>query len=757
MSKSVPLCTAFLIFSLLLLIPFRHAAAQNQPRPVNATDALKPVKIEQDFKITGNLDNKAWQQAPAVSIAYEVQPNDGNPAPVDTKVKVLYSEEYLYIGFIAHDPEPSKIRAHLADRDNSFQDDFVGIFLDPFNNNQHAYEFFINPLGIQMDGMRTGNNEDMNFDALWYSEGKKTDNGYKGVMKIPFQSLNFPDKPIQEWSVQFIRNYPRNSRYQFVWTEVDLDNSCLMCQNGLLTNIRGVESSNNVELIPYAMGYQSSSIRDADAPNSGLDHGPVDGRLGGSISYSPTSTASIDAVINPDFSQVETDAAQISANQTFALYYSEKRPFFMKGADLFNTHEDLYYSRMINHPLAAGKFTQKSKHFSLALLTAYDRDAPFIIPGLEGSSLIRSNLKSYSNVVRGKYNFGPESYVGGLLTTRNQQQAHNYVGSLDWSLLLTDHYYFNGQLAYADTKELSDTTLFSDTRRFGNSSYDAAFNGEQFAGTMLGAEVSREAKYYSFSVGYKSFSPTFQAQDGFINRTDRRQIDVGQEITFFPDKSWYTQGGLSFNSTWRYDFSGRFMERYIYAGFWNNLGGQTNISIGFLPLNDEQFRGRFFSQMHRLMINVDSDPLDVLSFGGHLEKGRYIYRTDSPSLGHGYSLSAYATLKPSPRLYLTMDYSYSTLSSLDDAENYYSGDIIRLNSRYNFSRRLFARFITQYNSFDQRLQVYPLLYYKLNPFTKFYVGMTDYLNHYDRPGEFQGYRQTDRQFFVKFQYLIRSH
>lgn len=748
--------TGFIIFAafLTLLLPLQTSAQDQTVTNLK----VRPLQISEDFDITAELSNPIWEKASSVFIKHQVQPNDNAPAQVDTEVKILYSQDYLYIGFICKDPHPEDIRANISDRDNGFKDDFVGIFLDPFNNNQHAYELFVNPLGIQMDGMRSGGNEDMNFDMLWYSEGKIGESGYTSVMKIPFKSLNFPDRDIQNWSIQFLRNYPRENRYQFSWTDVDLSNSCLMCQNGMLTGLREVESTNTVELLPYGMSFQSSSLDEAGNPSSGLNHGPVEARFGGSISYSPSSTTSLNAVINPDFSQVETDAAQISANETFALFYPEKRPFFMKGADLFSTEEDLFYSRTINRPLAAGKITQKAQNYSFAFLTAYDRNTPFIVPGLYGSSKVASPVDTYNNVLRGKYNFGAESYVGGLVTTRNQQESSNYVGSIDWNLQLADQYYFSGQLAYSDTREPDDLSLFDESRTFGHSTYDAAFNGEQFSGSLISTEFSRQAKYYNFSFEYQSYSPTFQAQSGFINQTDRRQFGASQSLSYYPGSSWISRGTLSANATWRYDFAGTFQERFIFTRLSNNFSGQTNVSLSFLPLNDERFRGRLFTQMHRMMIDLDSSPMDALSFGGNIDFGRYVYRTDNPAMGHGYNASGYATIKPTSRLEVSLDYSYSTLSSLDDSENYYSGDVFRMTSRYNFSKKLFARFIAQYDSFDEQIQIYPLVYYKLNPFSKFYIGMTDYMNEFNQPGPngFSGYKETDRQFFVKFQYLIRS-
>ena len=746
-------CRTFTLFAFLLFGIFNIGFAQSQKNI-----DVKPQYINEDFDISAAMENPAWEQAPTVTIDYQVQPNDDVPAPVDTEVKVLYSEQNLYIGFICEDPDPNEIRASVTDRDNSFQDDYVGVFIDPFNNNQHAYELFVNPLGIQMDGMRTGGNEDMNFDMLWHSAGTITDSGYRAVMKIPFKSLNFPKRDIQDWSIQFIRNYPRSNRYQMTWSDVRLQNSCLMCQNGILEGMEGIENENTIELLPYGMSYQSSTLNNANDPTSGLDHGPLKGRVGGSIMYSPSSTTSLNAVVNPDFSQVETDAAQIGANETFALYFPEKRPFFMKGSDLFSTREDLFYSRMINRPLGAGKVTHQSDSYTIAFLTAYDRSTPYIVPGRYSSSLVRSELNAYSNVLRGKFNFGSESYIGGLLTTRNQGEGSNYVGSVDWSLQLADQYYFSGQLAYSDTKELSDTSLFSESRTYGQSSYDAAFNGEQFGGTLISTDFSRQAKYYNFSLSYQSYSPTFQAQNGFINQTDQRRFEVSQSVSYYPNSDWISSGNFSTSGTWRYDFSGQFQERYIFTRWSNSFAGQTRLSVSFLPLNDERFRGKLFTGMNRIMIDVNSNPLEALSIGGHVDFGKYVYRAQNPAMGEGYNLSADATLKPTKRLEMNLSYSYSTLSAADGSQNYYSGDIFRMTGRYNFTKKLFTRVITQYDSFDERIQIYPLLYYKVNPFTKFYIGMTDYMNHFDQPGPngFEGYKETDRQFFVKFQYLIRS-
>lgn len=758
MKLTFQLCQ-FLFFLISIYIVFcLDISAQT---PADTTDYIyTPLKISEDFELTGEMNYPAWAEAPPTLLKQQISPNDDQEAPVTAFIKVLYSENHLYVGFINEDPDPERIRANVTDRDDFLMsDDYVGIILDTYNNNQNAYEFFVNPLGIQMDAMRSGNSENFSFDALWYSAASLTDNGYISVIKIPFKSIKFPDRKVQNWSIQFFRNYPRGNRYQLSWTDFQLDNSCLLCQNGVLTNMENVKSSNTVELLPYGVATQSGSISDPADPESGLNNGPIEPKIGGSISYSPTSTSSINAVVNPDFSQVETDATQISVNETFALFYPEKRPFFVNEADMFTTREDLYYSRTINNPLAAGKYTQKGDNFTVAFLTAYDRSTPFIVPGKEESFQFQTDVESYNNILRGKYNIGDESHIGGLATTRNYGEGYNFVGSLDWDLLLTGNYYFRGQAGYSTTQELDDSSLHDDQRTLGTTGYTAAFDGENYGGSMLNAELVREAKYYNSSFSYASYSPTFQSHLGFINQTNQKKIRTVQSLSYYPNNELFTQGSLSMIGGLRYDFTNEFQERYLLIELNNRFIGQNEINIRFLPLNDVRFREVMFRNIHKATISFNSNNWDAISFEGSFQFGRDINHIETPPiLGKGYNISANSTIKPSPRFRFTLNYNYSKLSDLNSDEKFFSGDIYRLSTRYHFTPKLYTRLITEYDSFNDDFQFYPLVSYKANAFTKFYMGMTNYLSEFDQldSGGFRDYRQTQRQFFVKFQYLMRN-
>jgi len=317
------------------------------------------------------------------------------------------------------------------------------------------------------------------------------------------------------------------------------------------------------------------------------------------------------------------------------------------------------------------------------------------------------------------------------------------------------NYYFTGQYAFSNTQELNDTTMNSqiDTRHFGHSQYDAFFNGQHYNGSALRLVARRSSKYYSFHLQYNNFAPTFQAQEGYFTRTDERSLHLSQDLSYYPINTFLVNGDISANTGIRYDYSNRLMERWVDLDWYNKFKGQTSLEVNYLGVNDEQFHGTFFTGVRRINFNVNSNGLNALSLYAHYGRGRYIYRSDNPSVGHGYSYSLSATVKPTPRFNVDLSYDFSRLTSLSGDSLYYSGDISRIKASYNFTSRLFVRTIFQYDTFSHQIQIYPLVYYKLNPFTIFYAGMTNYMHKFQEP---YGFKPTNREFFIKFQYLIRS-
>ena len=723
----------------------------------NSTNSEKyritAVHIDHDIDLTGKLSDPQWKCAEPVEINFEIQPGENTPAREKTLVYVLYSSNRVYFGFRAFDSSPKSIRSHITDRDRMTDDDFVGIILDTYGTMQSGYEFMANAYGIQFDAMRTSNNEDASFDCVWYSAGNVDDSGYTAEIAIPFKSLRFPPDQKQHWMAEFFRNLPRDSRYQMTWTPIDRNNPCILCQGGNIEGIEGIEATGNLELLPYAMGAQTGSTDDNEDPASPYKSGPFKGRVGLGMKYAPSSDLVLGGVINPDFSQIESDAAQISVNNTFSIFYPEKRPFFLEGADLYSTLARAFYSRMINNPLAASKLTQKSGSFSLAYLVAYDRESPFIVPGEEGSNFVGTSEKSLSNVVRAKYDFGSESFIGGLFTSRNFAAAHNYMGGLDWNFLFGGNFYLVGQALMSDTRELNAPSIFDDQRRYGSTRYTAAFDGERFNGAGMQVDFKRNARDYCFDLNYATVSPTFQAQDGFITSVDYRSASYWHGYWIYPNNLIIENASLQSQSGMNFNEDGLVKGSWTMVGLQLQLKGQTYVWVDYMPLNGEVFHSVSFKGIYRTEFTINCNPTSAFAVYFNGSVGRFIYRADNPKLGRGNNFWIETVLKPSDKFSVDVTCARSRLWSMKDSHLFYDGYIARGIVAYQFSPEFFVRLIGQYDQFARQIQVDPLVSYKLNPFTVFYVGSNHGFTKFSPP---YGVERTMQQFYIKLQYLWQS-
>lgn len=734
------------LISLILITAWSNAQEKTQA-------SVQATRIDGNITLTGKLDHARWMLAQPIEINYEIMPAENTPAPQKTTVKILYNAEYIYFGFNCEDTKLSEIRANVSDRDKIFDDDFVIIFLDTYGDKQRTYEFAVNPYGVQADLMRSGNNEDASFDAIWYSAAAINEHGWTAELAIPFKSLRFPSIPEQTWNVLLGRNYPRASRAIFSLTPFDRNNPCLPCQGVILQGIKNIEATTALELIPYFVGSSSGSLNDEEDPVSGFENHPVMGRVGGGVKYSPDPGLLIEGVLNPDFSQVESDAGQISVNTTFALFYPEKRPFFLEGSDLFQNRTNIFYSRTINNPLGALKLSGKSGVLSFSYLAAADRNTAYIIPGEEESDFESSEHSSFSNIARMRYDLGNESFLGGMLTTRNSDDAHNYVGGVDWNYFFGGNYYFRGELFYSNTKELNDLNVFSTEKTFGSTGKTASFDGETYSGTSFRVDLRREARDYGFNVSYRETSPTFQAQQGFVTSNNDRFLTINQTYTLYPTNSFIDRADINIEAGLHFNHDGIKKERWLGLFGGVQMKSQTNIFIGTLLVNEELFKGVYFPRLPRLMVNINSQPSRLISGNFQGQFGHFIYREDAPELGTGHNMSLQITLRPTNRFQLDLSYVRARLSSVATQELFYDGYIARTAATYQFTPEFFLRMIGQYNSFDKVVDLYPLFSYKLNPFTIFYVGSTSSMTEFDQP---HGFKQTSRQFFLKLQYLWRS-
>ncbi len=735
---------AGILLFILLLAQSLWAQAPSNNKPV-----MNAVKIDKPVELTGKLDNPVWNLAQPVEINYEINPGDNTPAPQKTIVKALYDDKYLYFGFQCFDTNPDLIRSNITDRDNMFQDDYVIVCIDTYGDFQRYYELAVNPNGIKGDLMANGNNEDGSFDMIWEAAADRNENGWTAVMAIPFSSLNFSSADEQNWVLAIIRTIPRASRTQVSWTPLDRNIPGLMTQAGILKGLKNIKSGGNIELLPYVMGQKSGFLSDMNNPASGLKYDPVIGRFGGGIKYSPSANFTLDAVINPDFSQIESDADQISANTTFALQYEEKRPFFLSGRELLQT--PMYYSRSINDPLFAGRITGKTGALTYLYMGAQDRNTIVIVPGEEMSSTVATEMKSLSNIGRLRYDFGDETYIGSMLLARNMDGGHNYVAGVDWNYKFWTNWYFGGEVFFSQTKELDNTSLFGSQRKFGTSGYNAAFNGEEYSGSGIHLVLSHGSRNFGFDAVYNDFTPTYQTYSGMFPSNGYRQFYFQPQYTLYSVSSFIDRMQFFVGSNVQFNYEGVNKEIAIQPGIFLQLKGQTNVNVSYLVVNQEKFFNTDLKDVNRIHFNIQSRPLREITVMLNGQIGNFIYRTSSPVVGYGHNLSGTLLLKPTTQLNIQLSYTRAQLISKETEESFFNGDIYRAVAVYQFTPEFFFRTIAQYNSFDKTFQLYPLFSYKLNAFTTFFLGATSNYTNYE--GEF-GFKNTDQQYFVKLQYLL---
>jgi hypothetical protein len=482
-------------------------------------------RLEASPQIDGQLDEPVWSQATRLTGFWQYQPVDGRLAEEQTEVLAWYAPDAIYFGIIAHDRSPSAIRATVADRDNIDNDDRVVIDLDTFHDRRRAFFFGVNPLGVQTDGVRSEGagqasslipgSTDKNPDFTWDSKGHVTTQGYQIEIRIPFKSLRYPGSGPQTWGFNVTRVVQRTG-YTDTWTDVRRASASFLGQEGAIAGLHDLKRGVAIEAQPFVTATADGR---RDSLNGDFTRESVNPDAGLNFRVGFTSYA-VDATLNPDFSQVESDSGQVTVNERFALFFPEKRPFFLEGIELFGTPQTLVYTRRIMNPKAGAKFTGKLGQLGVAHLTAVDQT---------------DNGDAWFNISRLRRDFGRNSIAGLTFTNRDQGDRHNRVLAGDfryvWSL-----YYAQFQYGASWTS-------------------DAA--GSRTA-PIWQAEYDRTGRSWGFNYLLKGLGAGFDDQAGFVNRL-RSGVVYGHAFNRYT--LYGARGALLENltffggpeRTWRYD------------------------------------------------------------------------------------------------------------------------------------------------------------------------------------------------------------
>ncbi len=731
------------------------AAVTAQTSPSNDEAALRIRPAAGPITVDGDLQDAGWKGAAEVATFYNISPGDNAPPPVKTVAWITYDQRYFYIAFRCDDPSPSKIRAPYVDRDNVGSDqDFAGVFLDTRGDGRSAMELFVNPRGIHDDGVNndaTGS-EDMSPDIFWDSAGKITSTGWQMEMRIPFGSLRYAKTDPQTWGIILFRNYPRDFRYQIASVRVPRGSNCLLCHARKLIGLDNLSSSGHFVVAPFLTARKDWQ---ADGgPGGGMEAGAARFRGGVDAKWIPNADNAMDFTFNPDFSQVESDTAQVSVNQRFALFYSEKRPFFMEGIDLFETPIPAIYTRTITSPRWGARATGRIAGTDYTLLVAKDDGGgSVVIPGAQASEFVPQDDAARVSIFRVRHSFGG-SFAGFLLADReNQSGGYNRVLGPDFQWNPSDKDRFTGQFLLSMTETPGRPDIFYQ------------WTGNSFNAAALYLAWTHSTRSWNLSTSYQDFGDGFRADSGYVPQVGYRQVKQWVAYDFYPENSFFTRVEPYLNLSQSWERSGDTLTGRWAAG--TNVNGKRGLYGDMAVVFWAQRVGQVLLNFQNANFTLNWSPgsrISQVSFYGNV--GQQV-DYDNVGIGHGGTLQATVTARTTDHLSLDFggQFAWLDVTARSQSGRLYSASVARLKGVYTISARTFLRAIVQWEEIRRNTGLYSfevpqktgdlsasLLYaYRLNWQTVLYAGYGDVHTLAERAQLIP----TQREIFFKISYAFQ--
>jgi len=708
--------------------------------------------VEAPIRIDGVMDEPFWKHALIVPANIEVRPGENIEAPVQTEAYLVYNSAYIYAGFKCFDPNPSDIRAHLCDRDQTWDDDWILILFDTFNDQRRTYDFACNPFGIQSDMIETPTGGGGSWDAIWESDGRITDHGYVVEMAIPFRALGFPrSQADQIWGFDVVRSLPRNVRHHIGAFPRDRNNNCYMCQSLKMVGFAGASPGQNIEFDPTFSTIYTQEREDETS-------GPF---LEKSKSYDPGLTAkwgftpnlTLSTAVNPDFSNIEADIVQLDINTQFALYYPEKRPFFLEGADFFSMPFYLVHTRTLAEPEYGVKLTGKEGNHAIGFFTVQDRRTNLLFPGTEGSDSDSYQKFSQGSVLRYKRDVGDASNIGMVVTDRESEAYHNRVGGIDGDIKFTKKDRFMFQVTGSLTQYPDSLAMDYDQHQ------------KEFDGLAYHVYYNHNTRNWDVYQLIRHVDGGYRADLGFMTMAGYTYAETGGSYKWQRDPgSWFHWISLYASFDQRYDrfqnpLHRAFTSRINYQG-----SMQSNAGV-YWEMGRDTYEGRSY-RANWLNGWCYMRPSGWIA--GEIWT-RYGDRIDYSNNRSGTQLRMGGYLEMRLGLHMRVEINH-TSDRLDvEPGRLYTANIERLKLVYQFNRRMFLRTIFQYYHYKRDVSLYEdedtdplskglftqiLFSYKINPQTVFFLGYSDdYYGDHEIGLQKPLYMvQTNRTVFAKIGY-----
>ncbi|PCJ25428.1 MAG: hydrolase [SAR86 cluster bacterium] len=729
----------FLTAVTLLLVSFQASAQSlsNQDIP----------RVNTKPRIDGQIDEGEWALAHRVLINIETDPRDNVTADVQAEALLMEDGEVLYVAFIAHDHDPDQIRAFYRDRDDIWNDDWVAIILDTFNDERRAFEFFVNPLGIQTDAIWDDINEreDSSWNAIWDSAGQINDDGYVVEMALPLKQLRFsPSDGPQTWGIDLVRNYPRNRENRIASNRIERDISCYLCQIGKTSGFADLKVSRNLEIIPTLT---TTSVESRDPALGKWDGDGVDPDGSVDIRWGITQDLYLNATVNPDFSQVEADSAQLNINNTFSLFFPERRTFFLDGADYFDTFENLVHTRNISDPDYGVKLTGKNGGHTYGVLTANDTNTTFLIPG-NLRSRVASLGEEESRIAIGRYRFDvfDNSTIGALVTDRRADGYDNTVTSIDAVFRPSEQDTISIQTMHSTS---SYPTLIQ--TQFGQAS--------SLSGSSQRLEYRHNDRNWDWRIGYSDVGEDFRADLGFVSRVDYKFFVTTVGRTWRGDgDDFFSRIRFAADYDRTEDQSGLKLEEEL-EFFVNMNGPKQSFLNGLFGGSKTYWNGKYFDEQFNQVV-IGFSPTASLRISS-LFRYEDVVDFANTRLGKSKRYGPFVRYQFGKHLQLDLRH---TLQQFDvKGGRLFTANLTDLKTTYQFSARSFLRFTVQYTNNERNQDLYlspvqarnkeltmQLLYsYKVNAATRFFIGYSDEGFQND---VYDSIERTNRTIFAKFSY-----
>ena len=720
------------LFALLLgaraLSAFAPAESERRAEIPTGTRALELADLLRGGEVSQVLRIDDFRQR---------EPSDGGPPSANTTAYLAYSESGLHVIFVCKD-DPAKVRAHLSRRESISGDDLVGIAIDTYHDGRRAYQFYANPLGVQLDGIVTeGQADDYKFDTVWSSDGQITPDGFIVRITIPFKSIRARMGPGRTWGIALTRRITRNNEYD-TWPRISDRVEAYVPQFATVNAPSRTSSRTSAALNPYGF-LASRQFLDENAPPMRREN-ELRGGIDSTILFGDS--IGLDLTANPDFSQVESDEPQITVNRRYEVYFPEKRPFFLENAALLQTPEPLFFSRRIRNPEFGVRATGKVGPWGFAALAIDDRAG---MPGEE------TGPRARIGVFRIQRELGRESTIGALFTTRNTADSNNEVGGLDVRWKPTAHWIFTAQAVLSTTSR----------------------PGIRQKGSDLYGDLRYAGRHVTYSTTLRDRSPGFVSDLGFIPRSDIRQAETEFAYRWRPERGRVTSFGPSAYALVTYNHAGQLQDWSLEVPFTINFRGPSSFSVSHIAANEVYQGRRFRRDGNRAVLSTDRWKRFGMTVSLASARAINYYPSEgkAPFGGAGTDAGFEMTFHISPRIRLDESYFYSRLAS--GGKSVLDDHVARSKINVQFTRSMSVRFILDYNGtlshpesigLDRTKRVTGdfLFTYLIHPGTALYAGYNDRRENWLSPASGSGslsqgggpWFTSGRQVFVKFSYFF---